>query len=519
MRLQKTLLNYVATLFPTILLMFFGLYRSRLLVNSLGLDMAGLEATFGDVFAFIHLAEAGLGTAVLTALYKPVSEKQYYKVSQLVTGARFYMRKIAMYILGMGIIASIFIPLLIKDSSLSYTYIYVAYFVFLTKSVIGYFLYVPGCIISAHQEDYKAQVFYTLFSIVTISLEILLLKIGFEVISIALLGMILTIIQNITMNIVIKKMYPQFLWVSRKEMDLSPKEKTKDLFVHKIATLVLYNTDKLVAASFIGLSSATIYNIYNNLFQRLWSFISPMLYSSTSSLGNYYASESKENKLRILNEQADMTFYIAAVILVPAFVVAEPFIGIWYNTYSSEVLQGNLFLFGFIILNYYSITRVAISLGLELHGIFKETKISALFEAGINITASIILVNILPENYKLLGILLGTLLSFLCTNFWFYPRVLYKEVFGTGAKKYYVKYMINFCLFLFLCFSMKVVANLIIPEYGTTFASLIPLSLVGGLIFILNFTILSIVFYKFSAGFRMFVFRIWVLIKKILKRG
>ena len=397
-------------------------------------------------------------------------------------------------------------------------YIYLAFFVFLTKSIIGYLIYVPSCVISAHQEDYKAQIFYTLFSLITISLEITMLKFGFEVISIALLGMVLTIIQNIIMNIVIKKMYPDFDWVTKAEMDLSPKEKTKDLLVHKVATLVLYNTDKLVASSFIGLSSATIYNVYNNLFQRLWSFISPMLYSSTSSLGNYYASESKQNKLRILNEQADLTFYIAAIILIPAYVVAEPFIGIWYNTYSSEVLQGNLFLFGFILLNYYSITRVAISLGLELHGIFKQTKISALFEAAINIVSSIILVNILPLEYKLLGILFGTLISFLLTNFWFYPYVLYKEVFGMKPFRYYFKYIINLGLFLLMAILMKKIAGLIVPSYGTTFSNLLPLVGVGIIITTVNLIVFSLIFYRFSKGYRNFCARIFAVLKGVFKK-
>ena len=71
-------------------------------------------------------------------------------------------------------------------------------------------------------------------------------------------------------------------------------------------------------------------------------------------------------------------------------------------------------------------------------GIFHEDRFAPLFEAGINLGSSIILVKFLGIS----GIFIGTILSTLFVPFWIAPKLVYRKVFEMSPIEYFKEYII-----------------------------------------------------------------------------
>ncbi|TLG77446.1 polysaccharide biosynthesis C-terminal domain-containing protein [Culicoidibacter larvae] len=510
MRFKKTLLNYVGTLLPSLLVMVLSFVRTSVFASELGLGAGGVDALFGTVSGFIHLAEAGLGTAVITTLYRLVAANDHTKINQIMTGARYQMRRVGVLILFMGIAVGIFAPILVNENPFSFGYTYLIWGIYLLRSLIGYFYYSPGPIVRAHQNDYKMQVINMPIQVITVIVEIILMLNGADLVILTIAGMIVSVIQIALSRWYIKKLYPWFQWTSKDQMDLSTKDKTKDLFVHKLSQLVLTSTDTLMMSVFVSASAAGIFNLgYRKVFDAVTRYLQQILFAADSSLGNLYASETKEKKLQVLNEQMDITFFLGAVVIIPMYLLAQPFIFILIK----ETFD-HLFLTVMIILTYYQVTRVAVGTAIDLHAMFKETKMAAIIEAIVNLVLSLILVQFLGVT----GVLIGTLISLVVTNFWFYPYILYKQVFDMKPWRYFMKY--------FSLFGITVVAALIwqfilMPVFITPWNSLNTLGswFIGAtIITAINGVAFLVLFWFGSQGFRTFIGRFLNLAKEAKNR-
>lgn len=514
MRFKKTLLNYVGTMLPSLLIAVLTMTRTSIFIEQLGWGAKGIEGVFYNIFSFIHLAEAGLGIAVITTLYKLVAQNDHEAINRVLTGARHQMKRIGMLIFLMGAIITLIVPSFFKGSEYADIYIYVLWFLYLFRSVIGYLIYAPSPLVSAHQNDYKLQfMVYMPIQVVTAVIEIILLLSGFDLIALVIFGIVMSFVQQITLRIIIKKQYAWFNWTSKEEMDLSTKEKTKDIFVHKVATMVLYNTDSLVISSFVGVTTAGLYAVYKQLMDLIGRYVSPIFSTAESSLGNLYHSETKERKLEVMNEQLDVSLFISALVLIPTFLLGISFIMLWIPGDVGNQQLSSITLLLFVIMSFYSFTRVAVNSALDLHALFKLTKLCAIIEAVVNLVLSLVLVQFMGIN----GVLLGTIISLLVTNFWYYPYILYREVFEMKPWRYYRKY-IGYCL-LFVVVGLAwqfVLLPYVFPflDQSTWIGWIISGFVIGGV----NAAILILIFWNSSKGFRHFAGRFLGLFREIKER-
>ena len=71
----------------------------------------------------------------------------------------------------------------------------------------------------------------------------------------------------------------------------------------------------------------------------------------------------------------------------------------------------------------------------DTYGMFKQLKPKCVAEAIINLTVSLLFV--VPMKMGIYGVLLGTFVSNITTNFWYEPYLLFKK-FGVSLKEYFL---------------------------------------------------------------------------------
>ena len=123
-------------------------------IKMLGADIAGINSLFNSLIGFLNVAELGIGVAIGYSLYKPLSEKKYDDVTEIMGLFKYYYNRIARIILILGIVLSIFLPLLVKGQINIFS-AYVYYYIYLINCSLSYIFTYKQTLIISDQKQYK----------------------------------------------------------------------------------------------------------------------------------------------------------------------------------------------------------------------------------------------------------------------------------------------------------------------------------------------------------------------------
>ena len=132
----------------------------------LGVEYLGINGLFSEILQMLSLADLGFGTAMVFSMYKPLAEKDEYKLAQLVQLYKKIYTVIAtvITIIGIGIVP--FLKYLVNlDQDIPYLTVY--YLLYLANTVASYLVVYKTCILNADQKNYLVSKYNTIFSLLS----------------------------------------------------------------------------------------------------------------------------------------------------------------------------------------------------------------------------------------------------------------------------------------------------------------------------------------------------------------
>ena len=79
----------------------FGLIVPRLFIQTFGSEMNGLLSSLGNIYSYLALVEAGVGTVAIQALYGPIGRNDKKDINEIMTATSNYYNKAGfLYLLG-----------------------------------------------------------------------------------------------------------------------------------------------------------------------------------------------------------------------------------------------------------------------------------------------------------------------------------------------------------------------------------------------------------------------------------
>ena len=203
--------------------------------------------------------------------------------------------------------------------------------------------------------------------------------------------------------------------------------------MHKMGNVVVNSTDNILLSMFVSLDSVGLYSNYFFITNALNSVTTHVFNSLTASVGNLFATSDSKNAYRVFREVYFLDYFMYSFIAVSLLCLFNPFIELWV---------GKDYLFSFdivciIVVNFY-ITgmRKSVLTFREASGLFYKDRWKAVFEAIINLVASIIL----AIYFGTFGVFLGTFISSITVCVWVEPLVLYKYGFKVKLIEYFKLY-------------------------------------------------------------------------------
>lgn len=499
MRTKNTILNFITSFFPWIILAVLGFIKIKLFINNFGSEFNGLIQLVGQIYAYLGLLEMGFGAAVIYKLYKPFADNDYKEVSRIFKGSKRVYRIIGSLMFLGGIVSAIVAPLLLHSNTISKLYIFLIFVLFSFDYVIIYFLTLPyQSLLVADQNKYKINIITNIKHLIFRSLEVVMIIYKVEYIVILILSILFNLISVFFIINSVKKQYP---WLdSTVDADNSTLKMTKDVFFHKISKVIFDNTDSiLLSLSSGGLVSVSIYGAYNYILTYLRQILNFILSAPLESFGNLFNDQKAtlEKKQNVFNEFLSISFYLGLIVTSIFLVSVNQFISIWISDKYQISFLGILI---FSLILWYEYILRPIIIIIESVGRYKETKKIPIISSIINIMLSLLLVS----RFGIIGVTFASLMVYIFIKHPMYVNYTYNKILNISLINYIKKFSASLLLLILIVLFDYIFIS-VFNMYNAK--NLLRWIIDSSIIAILNLTLTTLAFWLISMSFRNFVRR------------
>ncbi|MBR7117515.1 MAG: hypothetical protein IKC87_07405 [Clostridia bacterium] len=476
--------NMIMSLVSRIVTLITGLIIQREILLAYGSVLNGLTSSISQVMSYLILLEAGLGTASIQALYAPLADEDWDKVSGILSATKSQYKKIAGIFILLLLVVSAVLPFAVIDE--------VEYGVAALLTLVTGGSYVLSYIVGGKYKailnsDRKVYVLYTLEVIsVVLSciLRVIALHLGFDIVTVQIINLATILIKNVGYVIYVKHRYKNV--DHNAAPDMPSISKRKNVIVHSIAGVVVNHTDIMILTLFASMSVVSVYSIYNLVFAQFSILFQTTLGSALQgNLGRLYNKDKEQFKQHFSLYETIFTVLLFIISSI-SIIMILPFV----KLYTSGVNDADYIDFWlpllFTLIFLMNTIRVPTITAINVAGAFEETQRDALIEAIINLVVSITLFAI---GLGIYGLLIGTVVSFLyrTTTSIVYA---YKNIIERSAKNLIRTIIVNSSVFI----ALYVVLAIIAPVNVTSWFGWILGAVIVSVICIASFGISNLIF-------------------------
>lgn len=504
-RTQKSIINAEVGLISYLISLFLAFFSRKIFLDNLGAEFIGLTGTLNNILILLNLSEMGIGLCISYFIYKPIANKDYQEINNILSLLGFLYKRIGQFIVIVGLIVSLFFPLIFRHSELSYGIIYFSYFSFLASNVIGYFINYKQTLLSADQKMYVVDIYYQFFIVLKSILQIFLAYYFRHLYVWVSIEFIFSIIYCIILNWKIRKEYP-WLKTNKKIGSKLLKQypdvikKTKQILIHQMKDFLLTKSDEIMVFAFVSLKMVAYYGNYTMVIGKLTAAFFTMFSGISASIGNLVAEGNKEHTLNIFWQLSSLKYFITGILIFTLSFLINPFIAWWLG----EEYQLSSFVVVLFMINLFIMqTRQFVDSFNHTHGLYGDVW-AAWAEGIINIAVTISI----AIKWGIIGILMGKIASLILIVVIWKPYYLFSQgikepvsTYWKGVGRYYI------CFFISLTYMVGSMFLLNIKP-SPTISSMIIFSIIEVLPTILIYAILL---YFFGPGARAITKRIPII--------
>ena len=426
---------------------FFPFIMRTVLIYTMGSEYLGLSSLFSAILQVLSLSELGIGSAMVFELYKPIAKNDINKICKLQNLYRKIYHIIGTIIVIVGICLLPFLNVFIKGTYPSDINIYSLYILYLLNSSVSYLLYsYKSSLLTAYQRRDIISNIGTVVHIFLYAMQLICLINFHNYYTYVVWLPIFTIIENIITAIYVKKMYPN----CKHKGKLDKKEvksilvRVRDLFGHKLSSVVTNSVDTIVISSFLGLNMVTIYNNYYYLMSAVSGILDIIYQGILAGIGNSLVSESKEKNRKDFDKFFLINAWIVGWCTLCFLCLYQPMIELWMG---KELMLSFDSVILLCIYFYIWKIRQTVLVYKDAAGMWNIDNKKPYIEILGNLTLNIILVNWIGIN----GVIISTIISMLCISLIWETKAFFKKYFNETTISYYKKLLLYIFITIIGC--------------------------------------------------------------------
>lgn len=481
--LNKLKINSLVSFVYQFLTIAIGLVLPRFILKAYGSEVNGLQASIGQFLSIINFLELGVGSVVQSALYRPLAEKDYSKISELLSAAQSFFNKLAAILILYVIILLLIFPKVV-NSPLDF---YSTSFLILSMSMglfaQFYFGITNQLLLNADQLNYVQISVQIITIILNAIFTVILIILGFSIVFVKFITGLIFLIRPLFLSYYVKKNYT--INTNQPFTANSIPQKWNGMAQH-ISFVVFESTDITVLSLASSLQNVSIYTVYNFVI----SGMKMLILSLTGGLKSFFGFILARDDIETANLHFSRIEWLLHNLIIYIFAMIASLIVPFVMLYTRGITDVNyrqpLFSFILVLAQMIYCIRSPYHTIVLSAGHYKQTQTSSVIEALLNLIISICAVNF----FGLIGVALGTLIAA------FYRTIYLARYLSNNILFRDFKVFIKQILIDILIFSTIIALNFIIKfsvyDYLTWIIYAIILG-VGGLVCML---LINIIFYN-----------------------
>lgn len=433
-RTHKSIKNTIILIISNFISILLGFISRRVLIYDVGIQYLGINGLMSNILTLFSLAESGIGTAIVYALYKPLAENNEEKIKSLMLFFKRVYSLLAGFTGITGFLFYPFLPIFLKGNTAEN--VNTIYFLFLFSSVSSYFWIYKAALNNADQNNYRYTIANTITNIIVLILKIVTLHFTQNYILYLSIDISSTMMKNIIFSSFVERKYPYLKNLSAKKIDIETiselKRNTKSLFFGKIGMILSQCADNLVISSIIGVIAVGMYSNYTTIINAISGFVGTFSNGITASMGNLIASSSSE-RIHVVFKRIDfINEWLYSFTSVCLICLIEPFVSlVWLG--KDYLLPRNVMILS-VVIYYLRGTASGVETVKNAAGLFYPDRFIPTVEALINLILSVFL----AREMGISGVLVGTIISFVLCSFWIRPLIVYRMLIHKSVTEYWL---------------------------------------------------------------------------------
>lgn len=460
-RVQKSANNFLAGIVNRLVSTVLAFATRTVFIQYLGEEYLSVNGLYSGILTMLSFAELGFGVSMTYSMYKPLADRDYRKLSQLMRLYRRVYFYIGCVILALGLALIPFMDLIVRNppdiDGLTFYYI-----IFLLNSVFSYWFFAyRTSVFGADQRASIVSHYQTAFNIVKTLLQIVGLVL-FRNYTVYLLTQIAcTVLQSVMLSVKAKKEYPIFGAAGTEELSREEKARifsdTRALMLRKISFSILHSSDTIIISAFVGVNWIGLLSNYILIEDAVTSVLTQLTRSITASLGNFFANEKAEDGYRLFKRVEFLNYWLYSFCSIALITLTSAFVELWAG---AHFVLSQWIVIALVMRFFTAGYTNTMSTFRSTLGLFVQGKYIPVISAVINVVLSIALSGL----WGVAGVLLATSLTRLCLDMWYTPLIIYREKFKKPVSAFYFDYLFRIAALAAMTFFMMRISKAMLGE-------------------------------------------------------
>lgn len=379
-----------------------GLILPRLYLTTYGSEVNGLISSITQFVSYFSYVEAGLGVALVHALFKPLAEQDATGINGIVSLAKkSYLKASGLYLL-LVICLSMLYPFIIISERIDFITIVLLVLVIGVFGALDFYSMAKyRVLLLADQKEYVISVVSIIAFTFHFIITVYLIRINAYIVLVRTVPLISFILRSILLHFYIKYKYPYLEY--NQPSDPKHLKRRWDALIFQLSVSLNLSVPVVIISIFCSLKMASVYSIYSMVFAGLIGIISIFTAGVSAAFGNLVANKEFEILENVHKQFEFSIFAITAFLYACALILINSFISIYTHGVNDinylNPIYGGLFVIWGILHN----IRIPYTALVNAAGLYRETRKVNIIQVILLIMLSIILV----QFFQITGVLIA----------------------------------------------------------------------------------------------------------------
>ncbi len=315
MRSRQAFKNMAASLILQVIVFLSGIILPRFFLEAYGSSVNGLVTSANQFLMYLGLAESGIGTASVVALYNPLAHGERQQVDAILSATRRFYNKISYIFAALVIALAAIFPYVIKEQLPSSLVRSIVIVLGSSMFVNLYFIGKYKVYLTAKQEGYILSIVEAVGTLLNMIVSIVLIRMNFNVIVVKTVATVVFILRFLAIKYYMDKHYKDLDYHAKP--DYSSLNQRGPALLHQVVGIIVNNTDVALMTVLMGARSlleVSVYGIYNMIVYALNMLLNAFSNGLTAGFGEVI-SKKEEDTLRESFSSYEYVYFIVLFII------------------------------------------------------------------------------------------------------------------------------------------------------------------------------------------------------------